>query len=312
MSTSGPRPTTLGRGRRCGGSWPSSPSGGSDHTAIVVVDADTLVDRHPLRVFDAHLGAGHRAVQGYYGVRGVESGGANVALRAAALSLRHYVRPLGRTALGASCGLYGNGMAFEAELFGSRTWSNHLTEDIEFQMELLLDGIPVAFAADAVIEAEMPATLAESQSQNERWERGRIELARRYVPRLVSVVHSVERPEQVRARRRRHRPPCPTAVGAPRRDQRFHDVDRGRRHRAPVARLPPRPPPRLLPPAVIAGHVLSGLVMVGAPPTVYRSLLGAAPRVVESAALARNARPHATKCVGPARRATRTRTPRSG
>ena len=50
--------------------------------------------------------------------------------------------------------------------------SDHLTEDIELQLELLLDGEKVAFAPDAVVEAEMPTTLeAASQTQHERWER---------------------------------------------------------------------------------------------------------------------------------------------
>ena len=79
-------------------------------------------------------------------------------LRAAALTLRHHLRPLGRTTLGASSGLYGNGMAFSRELLEHRAWTNHLTEDIEMQMELLLEGTLVVYAPAAVIEAEMPAT----------------------------------------------------------------------------------------------------------------------------------------------------------
>ena len=101
-------------------------------------------------------------------------------------ALRHHVRPLGRTNLGASCGLFGNGMVFTREVLAGRPWTNHLTEDIELQMELLFDGHIVAYAPDAVVEAEMPGTLEASRTQNERWERGRVELARRYVPRLVA------------------------------------------------------------------------------------------------------------------------------
>ena len=52
-------------------------------------------------------------------------------------------------------------------------------------MELLLDGQKVAYVPDASIEAEMPDTLADSVSQNQRWELGRIQLARRFVPILL-------------------------------------------------------------------------------------------------------------------------------
>ena len=125
-------------------------------------------------------------MQGQYRVRDPGASTA-AALRSAALALRHHLRPLGRTALGGSCGLFGNGMAFRAEVLRARAWTDHLTEDIELQMELLLEGVLVAYAPDAVVEAEMPTTLEGARTQNERWERGRIELARRYVPRLVGA-----------------------------------------------------------------------------------------------------------------------------
>ena len=76
-------------------------------------------------------------------------------------------------------------MAFTRRALTVGTWSNHLTEDIELQMELLFAGILVAYAPTAVVEAEMPATLQAAVTQNERWERGRLQLAKRYVPTLL-------------------------------------------------------------------------------------------------------------------------------
>src|SRR5262249_20165534 len=122
--------------------------------------------------------------QSYYAVRDAEQS-ATTAFRAAALAVRHYLRPLGRTALGGSAGLHGNGMVFRRHVLLQHGWSNHLTEDIELQLELLLQGTRVAFARDAVVEAEMPATLEASRSQPERWERGRLEMTRRFLPALV-------------------------------------------------------------------------------------------------------------------------------
>ena len=155
-----------------------------------------------LRAIDAAFDRGAEAVQGQYRVRDPgESTGAG--LRAIALASRHHVRPLGRTTLGGSSGLYGNGMAFTRRALADRTWSNHLTEDIELQMELLFDGILVAYAPDAVVEAEMPATLEAAVTQNERWERGRLQLARRYVPRLLRrALDRATRPGRCHRRRR--------------------------------------------------------------------------------------------------------------
>jgi 1,2-diacylglycerol 3-beta-glucosyltransferase len=154
--------------------------------AVVIVDADTVVAPGFLAAAAAQMEAGALVVQGQYRVR--DSGASTAtALRSAALALRHHLRPLGRTALGGSCGLFGNGMVFTTEVLRSRRWSDHLTEDIELQNQLLLDGVLVGYVPDAVVEAAMPTTLEGARTQNERWERGRIELARRFVPRLLAL-----------------------------------------------------------------------------------------------------------------------------
>lgn len=152
--------------------------------AVMIVDADTEVAADALRVLDARLAAGADVVQAHYAVAQPDTSPAT-ALRAAALAVRHYLRPLARTSVGGSSGLFGNGMAFRSEVLASRAWTSHLTEDIEFQLELLLDGTTVDFAPDAVVRAEMPADLDTATSQNERWERGRLDLLRRYAGRLL-------------------------------------------------------------------------------------------------------------------------------
>jgi cellulose synthase/poly-beta-1,6-N-acetylglucosamine synthase-like glycosyltransferase len=156
----------------------------AEFDVVVVVDADTIVDPDFLSGLDAAFAHGARAVQGRYGVLAPESTPA-VALRAAALAARHHLRPLGRTRLGASCGLYGNGMAFERELLRHRRWSGHLVEDHEFQLDLLADGILVAYAPGAKLEAEMPSTLDRSEAQHQRWELGRLQMLRRHAAGLA-------------------------------------------------------------------------------------------------------------------------------
>lgn len=156
---------------------------GERFDVYVFVDADTVLAPDALTELIAVVAAGHPVVQGHYAVLDPEQTGV-VAFRAAALAARTFLRPLGRTAIGGSAGLYGTGMAFRADVAAGLRWSGHLTEDIETHLELLERGILVAFAPDARFEAEMPATLEASASQHERWERGRAELARAAVPRL--------------------------------------------------------------------------------------------------------------------------------
>lgn len=242
--------------------------------AVCIVDADTVVDPRFLSVMDAHLRQGAVAIQGHYAVLDEEASPAS-ALRAAALSVRHYLRPLARTTIGGSCGLFGNGMVFTRELLQQHRWTNHLTEDIELQLELLTEGKVVAFAPDAVVRAEMPSTLKAATSQNERWERGRLQLVRRYVPGLI-------RPGRGASTRQRLvsldtaadllLPPfsvlavltlAATVTG----------VASNSRQRRRSIRF------GALAVATQAAYLLSGLMMVRAPATTYRALLGA-PRLV--------------------------------
>ncbi|MEM8704900.1 MAG: glycosyltransferase family 2 protein [Actinomycetota bacterium] len=155
-----------------------------DTDAFVLVDADTVVEPGILRAFDAELQSGAEVVQGHYAVRGDDEGG-NVGFRAAALAVRHYVRPLGRTALGGSSGLYGNGMAFHESVARAHRFSDHLVEDIELYVDLLLDGRAVAFAPDAEVRAEMPVDLDDAVTQNQRWEAGRAQVLRAFAPKLA-------------------------------------------------------------------------------------------------------------------------------
>jgi hypothetical protein len=159
-------------------------SRGDQPDAVMFLDADTTIDRGFLRAVDRHLAAGADVVQGHYSVRGADDA-PTVAFRAAALAARTFLRPLGRVALGGSAGLHGNGMVFRRAVMERPRSSNHLTEDVELALDLLLDGVKVAFAEDAQIAAEMPTTLDASRTQHERWERGRILTAKAYVPRLV-------------------------------------------------------------------------------------------------------------------------------
>lgn len=158
---------------------------GAEDDAFVVVDADTIVDPGMLRAFHISFSTSRaEAIQGYYTVKDADAGG-DVGFRAAALAVRHLVRPAGRTALGGSSSLYGNGMAFREPVARRHRWANTLTEDLDMGMRILLDGGRVVFARDAVVAAEMPDQLADAVSQNERWEAGRLMVARDHIPGLV-------------------------------------------------------------------------------------------------------------------------------
>jgi len=134
---------------------------------------------------DARLEAGSLVVQAYYSVLNAEAS-AVAGLRYAALAALHYVRPLGRAALGLSCGLKGNGMCFSAGVLEQFAWNWFtLAEDVEFHLALVEAGVRVDFAHETRVLADMPVTLAQAATQNQRWERGRLQLLKAHVPRLL-------------------------------------------------------------------------------------------------------------------------------
>jgi hypothetical protein len=158
---------------------------GARYDAYVVLDADTVVEPDLLTRLDARFEAGSQVIQVYYTV--LNAGESPVAaLRFAALAAVHYLRPLGRAYLGLSCGLKGNGMAFLAEVLDRYGWEWFtLAEDVELHLALIEAGLRVDFAPETMVQAEMPVTLAQAESQNERWERGRLEMLRERGPALI-------------------------------------------------------------------------------------------------------------------------------
>lgn len=159
---------------------------GEQYDAVVFLDADSVVSPNFLLAISAHLDRGERVLQAYYSVR--DTGQSWVSsLRYAALSVLHYLRPRARMALGVSVGLKGNGMVFAAEVMDRHAWTSSLTEDIELHMAFLLSGERVTFAPEAIVWGEMPDNLSNSTTQHMRWEQGKKQAARTYIPRLLAI-----------------------------------------------------------------------------------------------------------------------------
>lgn len=239
------------------------------YDALIVLDADTVVSPNFLRVMDARYARGERVIQAYYAVRDPDAAW-STALRSVALTVLHYLRPQGRMVIGGTTGLKGNGMVFDAELLRDQPFTGSLTEDIELHMELVLAGERATFAPDAVVWAEMPNTLAASNSQNARWEQGRVEMLKRYVPRLLR--EAVRRRSFVLfdAAMEQLIPPFSVLVGAS--------------VAAFGAGVLLRSKPAVVASAALIGgqavYVVTGLALAGASPKTYQALLYAPVLVV--------------------------------
>lgn len=156
------------------------------YDVCVVLDADSIVRPDFLRALAAAFAGGAEIAQGYYTVLKLE-GSRGERLREVALALVHYLRPLAKSAIGASSGLKGNGMAFRAEVLARFGWpTSGLAEDVEFHLHLLRAGLRVEFVPNAVVYGEMPDSLRRADSQNLRWEAGRLATVRRQALPLLA------------------------------------------------------------------------------------------------------------------------------
>lgn len=155
------------------------------HDAFLFVDADSLVSRNFLEEMNRSLAEGHRVVQSSDLVLD-NTGNWRVQLMLLAFALQNYVRPLGRTLLGFSAGLKGNGMCFSREILGSVPWNNEsLGEDTDMGLELIRRGISIRFNPKAVVYAQMPMDAMSAATQRMRWEGGRFATIRGRIPGLL-------------------------------------------------------------------------------------------------------------------------------
>jgi hypothetical protein len=142
-----------------------------DFSAIVMIDADTMVDSSFLKEMAASLRhPAVRAVQGYYGV---SNAGAHwrSGLVSAAFHVFNHLRPAGLNALGGTAGLRGNGMGFRSDVMVDHGWPAYsIVEDYEFSIKLLLRGIVVHYNPEAKVFSDMPTRRSVAETQRMRWE----------------------------------------------------------------------------------------------------------------------------------------------
>lgn len=140
------------------------------YDACVILDADSVVNPGFLQALERELAKGAQALQAFYGVLNATDSPVTF-LRWAALSLMNYVRPLGKTHLGGSSTLLGNGMCFSWSLLRRHPWQAFaLAEDYQYYLTLVEHGERIRFVPEALVHAQMPTTFAQMRTQDVRWE----------------------------------------------------------------------------------------------------------------------------------------------
>jgi cellulose synthase/poly-beta-1,6-N-acetylglucosamine synthase-like glycosyltransferase len=156
--------------------------------AILVVDADTVVDPNLLTEVVRLFGLGADGVQARYLPLDVTDS-PRARLRNLALTAFNFLRPLARDRLGLSCGITGNGFALRRETLEAVPYeAESIVEDLEYHVSIVRAGLRIRFAGATTVRAPVPLSGVAARTQRARWEGGRARIIGKYAPALASEV----------------------------------------------------------------------------------------------------------------------------
>lgn len=160
---------------------------GTPFDALLVVDADTVVDRDALLAFDDALRDGQEVQQGYnYLSNPWESPFTRII--AVTSVLRNELFYAGKERLGMTSMLSGTGMCFSRRIIERLGWSAFsVGEDWEFSVALLLAGERIHFNRHARVRAAESHGFRQASTQRLRWASGRHGVAAANTGKLISA-----------------------------------------------------------------------------------------------------------------------------
>ena len=148
------------------------------YDAVVIFDADNLVDPQFLKHINNRMCEGSKIVQGYIDAKNPTDTWVTACF-SMAFWVSNRMLQLARYNLGLSNYLGGTGMAISKDLLKEIGWgATSLTEDLEFSIKALLLGHKTTWAHEAVVYDEKPLTFRQAWDQRRRWALGHVEVFR--------------------------------------------------------------------------------------------------------------------------------------
>jgi cellulose synthase/poly-beta-1,6-N-acetylglucosamine synthase-like glycosyltransferase/Tfp pilus assembly protein PilF len=152
--------------------------------AVVIFDADNLADPSFLAKMDAYLQRGDQVIQGYLGVKNPTDSWITRAITFSYAYTNRFFQ-LAKQTIGLSSALGGTGLCIAMPLLRRLGWRcEALTEDLEFQIRAILEGVRPTWGWEAVVYDEKPLTFAAAWQQRRRWMQGHASVAVRYLSPL--------------------------------------------------------------------------------------------------------------------------------
>jgi cellulose synthase/poly-beta-1,6-N-acetylglucosamine synthase-like glycosyltransferase len=151
------------------------------YDAVVMFDADNLVEKNFLRVMNDRLCKGARVIQAYLDSKNPFDSWITLSY-AVTYWFTNRMWQLARHNLGLPNTLGGTGLCIETDLLKEMGWgATSLTEDLEFATRCIEKGIYPTWAHDTRVYDEKPIDLKSSMRQRLRWMQGHYDVAGRYI-----------------------------------------------------------------------------------------------------------------------------------
>ena len=158
---------------------------GKIYDAVAIFDADNLVHPQFLMEMNNRLMKGDRIIQGFLDAKNPYDTWVAGTFAIAFWVIDH-VSHLAKTNIGLSAVLGGTGMCITIDVLKKYGWrATCLTEDMEFTMKSLAEGIKTTWAHDAIVYDEKPLTFKQSWTQRKRWAQGQFDVAHRFIPKML-------------------------------------------------------------------------------------------------------------------------------
>ena len=158
-----------------------------EYDAVCVFDADNLVHPQFLMEMNNRLCKGDKVIQCYMDAKNPYDTWVAGTFAIAFWVICH-ISHLAKSNIGLSACLGGTGMCFDMEILKRHGWqATCLTEDMEFTMKCMAEGIKTSWAHDAIIYDEKPLTFKQSWNQRRRWAQGQFDVGNRFIPKMLKA-----------------------------------------------------------------------------------------------------------------------------
>ena len=156
--------------------------------AILIIDADTVVEKNFLLACEQVLASGAEAIQCRYTVSNPDIS-LRTRLMHIALLAFNVLRLRGRAYFGLSVGILGNGFGLTRRVLQQVPYqARSVVEDLEYHLALVQAGMRVHLVDSTTVRGDMPTGGQGTDSQRARWEGGRLRMILEQLPILSRAI----------------------------------------------------------------------------------------------------------------------------